>query len=251
MNELPRIVPDVQVLLALTPEELAEKMLFILKKRNDPKFHPGNLQKELWGHFTSGQPQYPRHRENEINLALSEAWGWLQAQGLIVLDMENGQYGWVQLSRRARAMETESDFGSFKVASLLPREILHPRIADPVWRAFMRGEFDVAAFQAMKAVEVSVRSAAGLGDNLIGVKLMREAFAPETGPLTDTSAEGGERVGRMELFAGAIASYKNPHSHRDVDLDNPSEAIEIILLANHLLRIVDARAKARIAGGTP
>ena len=74
----------------------------------------------------------------------------------------------------------------------------------------------MAAFQAMKAVEVSVRSAAGLGDNLIGVKLMREAFAPETGQLTDTSAEGGERVGRMELFAGAIASYKNPHSHRDV-----------------------------------
>lgn len=148
-------------------------------------------------------------------------------------------------------MKTETDFGNFKVASLLPKEILHPRIADPVWRAFMRGEFDVAAFQAMKAVEVSVRSAAGLAGNLIGVKLMRVAFAPEAGPLTDTSAEGGERVGRMELFADAIASYKNPHSHRDVDLDNPSEAIEIILLANHLLRIVDARAKARSAGGNP
>jgi uncharacterized protein (TIGR02391 family) len=210
MNELPRVIPDVKMLLALTPEELAANMLFILKKRNDGKFHPGNLQKELWAHYTSGQPPYPRQYENEINLALSEAWGWLHAQGLIVSDMENGQYGWVQLSRRARVMETELDFRNFKVASLLPREILHPRIADPIWRAFMRGEFDVAAFQAMKAVEVSVRGAAGLGDNLIGVKLMREAFGPEAGPLTDTSAEGGERLGRMELFAGAIASYKNP-----------------------------------------
>jgi hypothetical protein len=78
-------------------------------------------------------------------------------------------------------MESEADFKSFKFANLLPKEILHPKIADPVWCAFMREEFDVAAFQAMKAVEVSVRAASGLADNLIGVKLMREAFAPETG----------------------------------------------------------------------
>jgi hypothetical protein len=42
------------------------------------------------GYFTSGQPQYLRQNENEINLALSEAWAWLQAQELIVPDMENG-----------------------------------------------------------------------------------------------------------------------------------------------------------------
>jgi uncharacterized protein (TIGR02391 family) len=110
--------------------------------------------------------------------------------------------------------------------------------------AFMRGEFDTAAFQAMKAVEVAVRDAAGLADSLVGTKLMQAAFAPDSGPLADMNAELGERLGRMHFFVGAIACYKNPHSHRDVDLDDPTEAAEIILLANHLLRIVDVRAKA-------
>jgi len=105
----------------------------------------------------------------------------------------------------------------------------------------------VAVFQAMKAVEVHVREAAGLAAGDIGTDLIRRAFHEETGPLTDKSVERSERQATSALFAGAIGSYKNPHSHRDVNLNDPDEAMEIVSLANHLLRIVDSR----VAAGCP
>ena len=156
---------------------------------------------------------------------------------------DNGRNGWRNLSRRARRFESEVEFAQYAFARMLPKQALHPKIAGTVWMAFMRSEFDVAVFQAMKAVEVSVREAAGLTTKDIGTHLMRKAFDPDIGTLTDMTAEKAEREALSALFAGTIGSYKNPHSHRDVQLTDPAEAVEIIMIANHLLRIVDSRKK--------
>ena len=71
--------------------------------------------------------------------------------------------------------------------------------------------------------------------------LMRKAFESEKGPLSDTSAPKPEQDALAHLFAGAIGSYKNPHSHRTVNID-AGEAAEMIMLASHLLNIVEKRA---------
>ena len=253
MFELSREIPDVEVLLALQPEELGAKLVFLAAERNKGQrneraaFNPGHMTRELW-QDSFGPTPYPPDRKFDVRLAILEAWAWLEAQGLIVPDPSSGDAGFKQLSRRARAFASEPDLRNFASARRLPKEILHSKISNVVWQEFIRGQYDVAAFQAMKAVEVAVREASSLQG--IGVRLIRAAFSPNGGPLADDSTDEGEQVARMELFAGAIGSYKNPHSHRDVDLDDPVEAIEIILLANHLLRIVDAR-RAAMANRNP
>lgn len=262
MQELLQQIPDVSLFLALTPEELGAKMLFLMRARGGSQqyqFSPGwgqmfilsALEGELWPETFGGQrpTPYPPNKRTEVALALTEAWAWLEAQGLLVPSPDdNARNGWRVLSRRARAMESQAEFSNYKITRLLPKELLHPKIADSVWGSFMRGRYDSAVFEAMKGVEVAVRAAGDFGKEHIGRALMELAFSPERGPLTDMTAEKNERKGRMELFVGAISSYKNPHSHRDVNLDDPLEALETIYLANHLLRIVDARAKARKEG---
>jgi hypothetical protein len=99
----------------------------------------------------------------------------------------------------------------------------------------------------MKAVEVAVRETARLATSDIGIKLMRKAFDVETDPLTDKTAEASERQALNDLFADAIGNYESPHSHCDVLLSDPVEVAEIVMLANHLLHIVDARAAATAA----
>ena len=70
--------------------------------------------------------------------------------------------------------------------------------------------------------------------------MMREAFDPRSGPLADRSLSLEEQDAEQALFAGAIGHGRNPVNHRDVDM-TPTEAARMILLASHLLSIVEKR----------
>ncbi|WP_432263346.1 TIGR02391 family protein [Cupriavidus sp. TMH.W2] len=252
MATLQSIVPDVEVLLALAPEELARILLPLAKQsRQNAMFSTATATPYLYG-AQPGLSQgsgYPYHRQAQIEIALAEAWNWLQVNGLILPAPEpNGRNGWFVVSRRGEALTTEQEFRTFEEAIAFPKTLLHPMIADKVWLSLARGDYDEAVFAAYKAVEVAVRDAAALSPTDIGTSLMRKAFDKSTGPLTDLTQPEAEREALAHLFAGAIGSYKNPHSHRTVTISDVRDAQEMVMLASHLLRIVDAR---RLLRATP
>ena len=121
----------------------------------------------------------------------------------------------------------------------LDTDQLHPIIAQEVWPMFFQENYAPAVLQAFKAVEIAVRDAGNYAATDYGTDLMRKAFNVNDGNLTDQNQQRSERQARSDLFAGAIGSFKNPLSHRDIDL-TAQEALELIFFASYLLRIIDS-----------
>ncbi|MHB8590060.1 MAG: TIGR02391 family protein [Candidatus Dormibacteraceae bacterium] len=115
---------------------------------------------------------------------------------------------------------------------------LHPLIEARIRQQFILGEYELAAFAALRQVEIRVRELARKPESSIGVTLMKEAFGAG-GPLADSGLDKGERDATMALFWGAIGVFKNPTSHRQVDYKDPTQAAEVVLLADLLLRMLD------------
>lgn len=223
--------PDPDVLIALAPEDLAWFVLAYAKERE-------SIHQDFTGTFERGT------QTNACQRSLSEAFAWLVANQLLVPMPGDGSRGYYFISRKGFALDTPAKLKQFQEASAFPAGRLHAKIAASAMPSYLRGDLGPAVLLAFKEVEVAVREASGIVD-LVGVKLMHAAFAKDAGPLTDTLADGGEQTALGLLFAGAIGSFKNPHSHRSPTLDDPTEAADLLILASRLISIVEKRATIR------
>lgn len=167
--------------------------------------------------------------------ALSEAQAWLLNHGCLARSPTQTSSDAAFVTRLGHRLLEEGP-ESMRAAERLSVD-LHPRLRK-VQSQFLLGEYELAAFAAMREVEIYVRELAEADDSLIGVKLMTYALR-EDGPLRNENLDNGEQVGMMNLFQGAIAVFKNPPSHRQVDYSDATEASGVVLLADLLLRILE------------
>ncbi len=236
MHSLYSIFPDGALLIELEPEEIGGIILEYLNHFDDSSKTLLNRYNFSLHHTYK---EYPQELHQRISQVLMEGWVWLENEGMLV--PTPGQQGeWMFISRKGERIRKASDITAYKNSSLLPKKLLHPIILQKTWGMFVRGEYETAVFQSFKEVEVAVRSASGFKNEDIGTNLMRKAFEVEEGALTNKSLPKAEREAMSNLFAGAIGCYKNPHSHRTVEI-KAEEAVELILLANHLINLVDTR----------
>ena len=168
--------------------------------------------------------------------ALSEAWAWALSHGLATPDLTQSSDHAVVISRRGQEfLERGAEW--MRAVQRLDVELV-PVLEHTARPQFLRGDFETAAFVAMKEVEVRVRDLSGLSHDLVGVKLVQEAFKVG-GPLHREETQAGEAVALMDLFKGSLGMFKNPASHRRVDVEDPTEAAEIVLLADLLMRLLN------------
>jgi|tagenome__1003787_1003787.scaffolds.fasta_scaffold20640174_2 uncharacterized protein (TIGR02391 family) len=252
---MPAPLPNLSEATQLPVDRLAIHVLWYMadiapKYERRASFLLGRLRDDLPP--AVGQPRVTSQGRGDLDhpaaRAYNEAWESLAVRGLITQSAVSDYRDWWTVSRLgARVAREPNPIADLRSAALLDAD-LHPAIRDTVRSLYNQGQHELAAFEAMRQVEIRVRDLAGGSDRDIGTHLMRHAFNPETGSLSDPQQDKGERQATSDLFAGAIGTFKNPTSHRQVTYNDPTEAADVALLADLLLRILDRRAATLSSG---
>jgi uncharacterized protein (TIGR02391 family) len=164
-----------------------------------------------------------------------EAYQWLKNVGLLA-PAPSQPRDFDILTRRARALD-EAGLVEFRAARLSAYEMLDQQLIDKAWTIYLQGAYDIAIGYAFKLVEVRMRERGGFSNNDMGERLAKKFFEKFPSEAPRKTEKGLPSV--VQLFVGALDRYRNSAVHERPTITEPQEAMEILLLANHCLRVVE------------
>ena len=128
---------------------------------------------------------------------------------------------------------TESEFRRFDEA------VTSGAIRKASRALFGDGHYARAVEEAFKCLNNEVKGRSGLSDR-DGADLMRAAFSAKLPALKITDlvslSDRNEHDGYRDIFAGSMTGIRNPRAHEHQLVDQPEVALELLTLANHLMR---------------
>lgn len=111
---------------------------------------------------------------------------------------------------------------------------------------FSDGHYVRAVEEAFKCLNNTVKDKSGITQQ-DGAGLMRTAFSANSPTLKlnvfQSQSDRDEQQGYMDLFAGSMTGIRNPRAHEHGLTDKPEVALELLVIANHLMRKLHAATK--------
>lgn len=109
-----------------------------------------------------------------------------------------------------------------------------------VGKLYRDGHHARAVEEAYKFIDNLVKQTAKPGDiGLTGSKLMTTVFSSNAPLLKinagESASERDEQVGYMQIFSGCMTGVRNPRAHECDWEDSEERALQLLILANHLV----------------
>jgi uncharacterized protein (TIGR02391 family) len=155
-------------------------------------------------------------------------------------DLINSTHLYPRLTKLREILGALEDQGESRAKGPTPRlpPDLHPKILSRCQSNYDLAQFDDAIFNALKVIEHEIRFRIGGRSEDVGVQLVSKAMQPKD-PLLIFSGVMAEQEAAHALFRGAIGTFKNPLSHRFLDISDRVRAWEILVFASLLMRLLD------------